>query len=53
MYAEERTHRFVDALQTAIVTNHIDVAKHKALFENGADPDTRIQGVAIRPPEWP
>ncbi|KAJ7323276.1 hypothetical protein DFH08DRAFT_350376 [Mycena albidolilacea] len=42
-FEEERTHRFEDVLQNAIDTNHIDVAKFKALIESGASPDTPIQ----------
>jgi hypothetical protein len=49
-YAEERQHRFEDALHTAIDTNHIDIAKFRALIENGADPDTPVQGIQIHLP---
>jgi hypothetical protein len=46
-FEKERTHRFEDVLQNAIDTNHIDVAKFKALIENGASLDAPIQGIKI------
>ncbi|KAF8145385.1 hypothetical protein K438DRAFT_1991914 [Mycena galopus ATCC 62051] len=46
-YAEERTHRFQDALQNAIEANRVDGGRFKALIKRGAHLDTQIQGFIL------